>query len=85
MTYQYQHEMTDKDHNNLVDILLKINGKAILSGYDNEIYNKLSQNGWQKIILGKYDKRSMKAINTSRDKGEEFVWINYILKNIKFA
>lgn len=80
MTYQYQHEMTDKDHNNLVDILLKINGKAILSGYDNEIYNKLSQNGWQKIILGKYDKRSMKAINTSRDKGEEFVWINYILK-----
>ena len=36
----YMFEMTDKDHNDLIDILLNIKGKWLLSGYDNEIYNK---------------------------------------------
>jgi DNA adenine methylase len=32
-------EMTDEDHNDLIDILLSVKGKWLLSGYDNEIYN----------------------------------------------
>ena len=35
----YMFEMTDKDHNDLIDILSNIKGKWLLSGYDNDIYN----------------------------------------------
>ena len=38
----YMFEMTDKDHNDLIDILLNIKGKWLLSGYDNDIYSRLS-------------------------------------------
>jgi len=84
MTYQYAHEMEDEQHEEMIDILLHIKGKAILSGYDNEIYNKLLNNGWKKVFLGEYDKRSEKAINESRSKGQEFVWINYDIQNIAY-
>lgn len=82
MTYQYTHEMTDQQHEEMINILLHIKGKAILSGYDNEIYNKLLDNGWRKMFLGEYDKRSEKAINESRNKGKEFIWINYDIQDI---
>lgn len=82
MTYRYAHEMTDQQHEEMINMLLHINGKAILSGYDNEIYNKLLNNGWKKILLGEYDKRSEKAINKSRSKGQEFVWINYDIRDV---
>lgn len=73
----YEYEMTNEQHKKLVDILLKIKGKAILSGYDNEIYNALTENGWNKVLLGKYNKSCMKAENGKKGKGEEFVWVNY--------
>jgi len=82
MTYQYAHEMEDEQHEEMIDILLHIKGKAILSGYDNEIYNKLLNNGWKRVFLGEYDKRSEKAINESRNKGKEFIWINYDIQDI---
>ena len=82
MTYQYTYEMTDQQHEEMINILLHIKGKAILSGYDNEIYNKLLDNGWRKMFLGEYDKRSEKAINESRNKGKEFIWINYDIQDI---
>ena len=81
-TYRYAHEMEDEQHEEMIDILLHIKGKAILSGYDNEIYNKLLDNGWRKMFLGEYDKRSEKAINESRNKGKEFIWINYDIQDI---
>jgi len=85
MTYEYAHELQNEQHKELVDILLHIKGKAILSGYDHEIYNKLLENGWNKILLGEFDKRSEKSIGQSRSKGQEFVWINYQCENIKIA
>jgi len=48
---KYNHEMSIKDHEELVEMLLKIKGKAMLSGYDNEIYNKLERNGWYKLCF----------------------------------
>jgi Site-specific DNA methylase len=76
MTYTYAFEMKNSDHEELVDLLLKIKGKAILSGYDHPIYNKLLDNGWRKILLGEYDKKSMKH-DAQTQKGKEYVWINY--------
>ena len=43
---RYACEMTDADHADLVDVLLGIRGKAILSGYDHEIYAPLEAAGW---------------------------------------
>lgn len=82
MTYQYQHEMLNEDHEDLVNILINIKGKAVLSGYKHEIYDSLIDNGWQKISLGEFDKRSIKAINLSREKGEEIVWINFDIQKV---
>ncbi len=46
---EYDHEMTDRDHRDLVDILLTIKGQAIVSGYDHPIYNPLVKAGWIKV------------------------------------
>jgi DNA adenine methylase len=42
----YSHEMTDADHAELVELLLKIQGKALLSGYANLLYQPLERAGW---------------------------------------
>jgi DNA adenine methylase len=42
----YRHEMTDADHAELVELLLSIKGKAVLSGYDNPLYKPLESAGW---------------------------------------
>ena len=45
----YLYETADDDHKKLVDILLSIKGKAILSGYKHSIYNPLIENGWKSV------------------------------------
>ncbi len=42
----YAHEMADTDHEDLVELLLGIRGKAMLSGYANPIYGSLEWAGW---------------------------------------
>jgi len=44
---QYRCEMDDKDHNDLLDVLLAHRGPVLLSGYDNDIYND-RLNGWHR-------------------------------------
>lgn len=77
----YIHEMNTDRHRELVQLLLDIKGKVILSGYDHEVYDNLINNGWDKIVLGDYDKRSQNVKDESRVKGKETVWINYVLEN----
>lgn len=63
---QYKHEMTDKDHAALLECMLNHRGTAIISGYDNELYNKMLV-GWEKY-----------SINTLAEKGlhrVESIWI----------
>ena len=73
----YEHEMTDEQHRELVEILLNVKGKVILSGYDHPIYDKLLDEGWKKVVLGDYSKRSQKFNSGNLGEGKEFVWINY--------
>lgn len=42
----YKHEMIDKDHQDLIKILLNYQGSVVLSGYDNPLYFCLEQKGW---------------------------------------
>lgn len=77
----YDHEMTTDKHKELVETLIKIKGKVVLSGYDHEIYNTLVVNGWNKVLLGEYSKRSQQANEGELEKGQEFVWVNFDLSN----
>ncbi|MBI4799698.1 MAG: DNA adenine methylase [Desulfarculus sp.] len=43
----YRHEMTLEDHQELVELLLGIEGMALLSGYEHAAYRPLERAGWQ--------------------------------------
>jgi len=43
---EYKHEMTNEDHVDMVRLLLKISGKAVLSGYATEVHQPLETAGW---------------------------------------
>jgi len=45
----YHHEITIDDHKDLVNRLLKMQGRALLSGYGHEVYKPLEDHGWLKI------------------------------------
>lgn len=45
---EYPHEMTEEDHQDLINILLRIRGMAMLSGYNHPIYEALEDAGWER-------------------------------------
>jgi DNA adenine methylase len=70
-------DMPVEDHERLVEVLLSIEGKAMLCGYENKIYKMLERRGWKKIGF-----TVIKSINSRRTGGKrtrrtEYVWINY--------
>ena len=82
----YEHEMSLKDHEDLVDLLLHIKGKAMLSGYEHDVYLPLERAGWTKFlfkskcyITGKT--RGTKHLYNEEEKHKlertECVWLNY--------
>lgn len=77
----YKYEMSRADHLELVQVLLSIKGKAILSGYDNDIYDILVENGWRKELLGDFSKASSNA--KERPVAQEYVWLNFDEKGNK--
>ena len=68
--YLYKYEMTDAEHLQLLELLMKHPGKVLLSGYDNEMYNELLV-GWKKISK---DTRAECGL-----KRTEILWMNYDL------
>jgi len=46
---RYDNEMTDEQHEQLVDTLLKLQGGAIVSGYAHPIYGQLEKYGWHRV------------------------------------
>ena len=65
---QYSHEMSDKDHEELLQALISHKGPVILSGYDNELYNDMLK-GWEKD--------THMARNQLAKSVEETIWINF--------
>lgn len=45
---KYKHEMTVEDHRDLVNLLLNVKGKVLLSGYKHEVYKPLEDAGWDR-------------------------------------
>jgi len=68
----YKHEMTDEDHQDLLEILIAYPQMIILSGYENEIYNK-TLNQWSRIVLEGARHKSMPGAGTNPP---EILWLN---------
>lgn len=68
----YSHEMSNADHYALVDTLLNLKGRAVLSGYATSIYGPLESAGW-----ARYEKTviSPLAILGNRER-TEVLWVN---------
>jgi DNA adenine methylase len=75
-TNDYLHEMDEPAHTALVERLLTIKGKAVLSGYDHALYAPLGRAGWDT----RYTVRRSTAANYKTSKGHsmrtEVLWFN---------
>lgn len=66
----YTHEMTDEQHIELLEVLKKHKGKIMISGYENDLYDKYLKN-WHK-----------EAFITAAERGKriECIWMNYSIQ-----
>ena len=73
----YDEEMPIQKHKEMLETLLNIEGKCLISGYDHNIYDILTKNGWEKAILGEYNHRNGDSQGQKRNTKQEIVWKNY--------
>lgn len=69
---QYRMEMEDKDHEALLDALLKHKGYVIISGYDTPLYN---------ATLKDWTKYEKKAYTQTASQKQEVIWMNFEMVN----
>lgn len=70
----YEHEMTKQEHEQLLRTLAKIQGKFLLSGYDNNLYEQFRiRYDWKKYEFHIVNNASSKKI---KDKKIEVIWTN---------
>lgn len=83
----YNHEMAENDHRELVDILLNIRGKAMLSGYKHSLYKPLEDAGWTtkswRVVASSAARTKATGLqgpgSSKRQQRVETVWMNYSL------
>lgn len=66
--YLYKHEMSDDQHEELLNVLTSHPGKVLLSGYDNNLYNSYLS-GWNKVQKKTQAEAGLTRIET--------LWMNY--------
>ena len=72
----YNHEFSDNDHKDMIDLILKYNkGKYIVSGYDNDIYKELENNGFKKYCFNVVNRSGEN--NKKRKTLTECIWVNF--------
>jgi DNA adenine methylase len=72
-TDNYEHEMSRQDHVELLNLLRSIEGKVMLSGYGNELYDTVLSD-WHRV------ERPTKVQTGSAEKKSdriEVLWMNY--------
>jgi DNA adenine methylase len=81
----YDNEMTDVDHGALLETLQGIEGMAMISGYDSELYKPLVRSGWEIRqwdvachAAGRTKASGLKGAGKAREKQSrtECVWLN---------
>ena len=74
-TKDYECEMEESMHHELLQLLAKIEGSFILSGYPSPLYESFAQeHGWRRVDIHIDNKASAKAV---KDKEVECLWFNY--------
>lgn len=73
--YLYKHEMSDKDHIELLNTLKKHPGKILISGYDNDLYDSILV-GWHKEYKQTTAEHGLQRI--------ECLWMNYKIQQTLF-
>ena len=63
----YRHELSDDDHKQLLDVLLAVKGKVVLSGYPCAIYDRMLK-GWLVV--------EREAMADGARKRTEVLWLN---------
>lgn len=90
----YAHEMTAEDHAELVERLLRLQGKALLSGYPSEVYAPLVSAGWDhhEIKTSCYATAKTRATGilgkgaaTEKQGRIEALWANYPIQRANGA
>lgn len=69
---QYRCEMSERDHKNLLDIILAHKGPVIISGYETDLYND---------ALRSWHKESKTAYSQVASKKTEVLWMNFEPEN----
>lgn len=84
----YRYEMNVQDHVDLVEQLLNVAGKVLLSGYDTELYRPLEDAGWERREFAvtcsaaartKTSGLQGKGNVTKKQQRIEVIWANYPL------
>lgn len=70
---RYVVDMTDEQHNEFIDTCLRSKAKLLISGYDSEVYNKLTDNGFKKI---QFEVNTISGNRKPKTKVET-LWKNY--------
>lgn len=65
---QYRHEMDDRDHEELLALLLEHKGAVVVSGYETELYNTMLA-GWNRYEITAYSQVCSQK--------REVIWMNY--------
>jgi len=63
----YAHEMTDSDHETLLDFLVTLKGMVMLSGYPSDLYDRALP-GWERV--------TRKALADGARERTEVIWMN---------
>lgn len=69
----YTHEMSTIDHRRLLETLLLVEGKVMLSGYYNDLYNEMLK-GWQRYH---FDMPNNVSQADTKDRRIECLWCNF--------
>ena len=69
----YAHEMTERDHRDLLAVLCQCKGKVMLSGYRNNLYDKLLSS-W---TLHTFDMPNHAAGGAEKRRMTECLWTNF--------
>lgn len=72
----YEFEMSRDEHKNLLNVLLNVKGKFILSGYRSDLYDEFAQlSNWQRVDI-QIDNKASSA--KKKETKTECLWMNFV-------
>jgi DNA adenine methylase len=70
--YEYRHTFTKRDHIKMLVLLKQVSGKVVLSGYRNEVYDRMLKS-WNRMDINTFSSASL----TKRNARVESLWMNF--------